>query len=122
MPVRRRTLLRIDRVSERFAEFGRRFRREAVAHDVFGDDARDQELEQIIAAAGFGAAAAHLESAERMPPDDRAGAAAVDVNVAGDQLGFDALDVRRAAREKSAGERVVGAVRDFDALRRDRAL
>ena len=85
-----------------------------MAHDVFGDDARDQELEQIIAAAGFGSAAAHFESAEGMAADDRAGAGAIDVNIAGDQLGFDPLNVRRAAREESGGQRVVGAVRDLD--------
>ena len=85
-----------------------------MAHDVFGDDARDHELEQIIFAAGFGAAAAHFESAEGMTADDRAGAGAIDVNIAGDDLGFGALDVGRAAREKSGGERVVGVVRDRD--------
>ena len=41
---------------------------------------------KIIVAAGFGAAAAHLESAERMTADDRAGAGAIDVNVAGDDF------------------------------------
>ena len=73
-----------------------------------------RKCKQVIAAARFGAAAAHFESAKRMPPDDRAGAGAIDVNIAGDQARFDALDVGRAAREKSAGQRVIGAVRDFD--------
>ena len=71
-----------------------------MACDVFGHDARDEEVQQIICATGFGAAAAHFESAKGMTADDRAGARAVDVNVAGFQLRFDALDVGRAAREK----------------------
>ena len=49
-------VLRMDR-AERRPEFRRRVRRETVAHDVFGDDARDEELEQVIAAARFRAAA-----------------------------------------------------------------
>lgn len=63
---------------------------------MFSVTTRDEELEQIIAAAGLGAAARHLEAAERMAADDRAGARAVDVNVARHQLRFHALDVRRA--------------------------
>ncbi len=86
----------------------------AVAHDVLGDDAGNQELEQIIAAAGFGSAARHLESAEGMAADDGAGAGAIDVNVARDQLRFDALDVRGTAREKSRGQGVIGVVCDPD--------
>ena len=81
--------------------FGCLVRSKPVACDVFGHDAWDKEVQQIIFAAGFSTAAAHLESAKRMTADDRAGARAVDVNVAGFQLRFDALDVGRAAREKA---------------------
>jgi hypothetical protein len=72
--------------AERRAKFRRGIGGEAVAHDVFGDDARDEELKEVIAAAGFGSAAGHLEAAERMAPDNRAGAGTIDVNIARDQL------------------------------------
>jgi hypothetical protein len=87
---------------------------ETVTHDIFGDDARDEELQQVVAAAGFRSAARHLESAEGMPADDGTGAGAIDINVARDQLRFDALNIGRAAGEKSPGQRVVGVVRDPD--------
>ena len=51
------TLLGLWRVAERRAEFRRGVGGEAVAHDVFRHDARDEELEQVIAAARFRAAA-----------------------------------------------------------------
>ena len=72
-----------------------------MAHDVFGDDARDQELEQVIAAASFRSAARHLESTEGMAADNGAGAGAIDVNVARDQFRFHPLDVGWAAGEES---------------------
>src|SRR6184192_1263039 len=75
--------------------FGRFFRSKPMACDVFGHDARDEEVQQIIFATGFGSAAAHLESAEGMTADDCTGARAVDVNIAGFQLRLDALDVGR---------------------------
>src|SRR4051812_38529862 len=100
--------------AEGSAKFRRRIGRETVAHDVFGYDPRDHELEQVIAAAGLRSAARHLESTEGMAPNDGARAGAIDVNIAGDQLRFHALDVRRAAREESGGQRVVGVVRDAD--------
>ena len=66
-----------------------------------------EKLQQVIAAAGLGAAAAHLEAAKRMPTHHRAGAGAVDVNISRHQLGFDPLDVCRTAREKAGGQRIV---------------
>src|SRR5436190_3067773 len=86
--------------AERSAKFRRRIGCEAVAHDVLGDDSRDDELEEVIAASRLGPAAGHLESAKGMPADHGAGAGAIDVNVAGDQLRFYALDVSRTAREQ----------------------
>src|SRR5437588_7354584 len=77
--------------------FRRFFRSEPVTCDVFGHDARDEEVEQIIFAAGFSAAATHLESSEGMTADDCTGARAVDVNIAGFQLCFDTVDVGWAA-------------------------
>ena len=93
-----------------------------MTHDVFGDDARDEELQQVIAAAGFRSAARHLESAERMAANDRAGAGAIDVNIARDQLRFDALrcwpgcgrKILRSARSRCRSRR--------GWLHRDRAL
>src|SRR5207302_10923230 len=94
--------------------FGRGFRGEAVTHDVFGDNAWDEEVEQVIAAAGFGSAAAHFESAKRMAADHRASAGAIDINIPGYELGFDPLDVSGTAREESGGERVIGIVGNSD--------
>jgi hypothetical protein len=68
-----------------------------VACDVFGYDARDEEIEQIIFATGFSAAAAHLKSTKGMTADDCAGAWPVDVDIAGFQLRFDAVDIGWAA-------------------------
>src|SRR5438552_2504539 len=85
------------------AVFGCFFRRYAVTCDVFRYDARDEEVQQIIFTTCLSAAAAHLESAKRMTANNRAGARAVDVNIAGFQLRFDALYVGWAAREKAAG-------------------
>src|ERR1700757_942637 len=105
----------MNRRSTKFvAVFGRFVGRYAVTCDVFRNDARDEEVQQVIFAAGFCAAAAHLESAKGMTANDRASARAVDVNIAGFQLRFDTLDVGRAAREKAASQRVIGAVGDFD--------
>ena len=72
-----------------------------MAHDVFGDDARNKEVEQIIAPAGFGSTAAHLESTKGMAADDSASAGAVHVNITGYELRFHTFDVGWAAREES---------------------
>src|SRR5882757_5304442 len=96
------------------AVFGRGFGGETVAHDVFGDDARNEEVQQIIAAAGLGAATAHFESAERMPADYRAGTGAIDINIPGDELGLHPFNVSWTAREESGGERVIGVVSNSD--------
>ena len=87
---------------------------EAVARDIFGNDAREQKLQEIICTAGFRATATHFESAERMTADDGAGAGPVDINIARLDLGFSAIDVRRTAREESGGEGVICAIRDVD--------
>src|SRR5216110_737505 len=41
--------------------------REAVSHHVLRDDARKQKVQQVLAAARFGAGPGHLESSERLP-------------------------------------------------------
>ena len=87
---------------------------------VLGDRARQDELQQVVGAAGLAADARHLEAAERLPADQGAGDAAVEIQVADQQLAPRALQVRRAAREDAAGQRVVGAVGDARTLRPDR--
>src|SRR6266436_9835843 len=120
-PPRDESVRLVDKVSvlllwpEKFVTVFRRFfRSKPMACDVFGHNARDQEVQQIIFAAGFSAAAAHFESAEGMTADDCTGAWAIDVNITGFQLRFDALDVGWAAREKAAGQCVISTVGDFD--------
>src|SRR2546429_6935609 len=66
--------------------FGRLFRSKPVAGDVFGHDARDEEVQQIIFATRLSAAAPHLESAERGTAGDCTGARAGDVKNCGFQL------------------------------------
>src|SRR4029453_7322767 len=98
------------RPEEFVAIFWRLLGRETMARDVFRHYTRHQELQQIIRATGFGAAAAHLESAEWMPADYCARARAVDVNVTRFDLRFCALDVRWTAREKPSREGIISAI------------
>src|SRR5580693_1091583 len=58
------------------------FRCEPPAHGVFGHDPREQKILQVVGAAGLGAAAGHLVTAERMPGDESPGDRPVDVKVA----------------------------------------
>ena len=60
----------------------RLFDDEAVAHRVLGDDARLDELEQVVGAAGLRADAGQAVAAERLAADHRAGDVAVHVEVA----------------------------------------
>ena len=85
-----------------------------MAARVFGHYAGNEKVQKIIFTTGFGAAAAHFESTKGVTADDRARARAIDVNVARFQAGFHPLDVIGAAREKAAGQRVVGSIRDFE--------
>jgi hypothetical protein len=87
------------RPKEFVAIFWRLLGRETVARHVFGYYARHQKLQQIIRAAGLGAAAAHLESAEWMPADDCARARAVDINVTRFDLRFCALGCARKTQQ-----------------------
>ena len=68
-----------------------------MAARVFGHYPRHEKVQKIIFATGFGAAAAHFESAKRMPPHNRASAGAIDVNIAGFESRFHAFDIIRAA-------------------------
>ena len=85
-------------------------------HRILGHGAGQQELLQVIRAAGLGADARELEPAERLAIDEGAGDRAVDVEVADPELAFDPLDIRRAARIEAAGQGVDGPVGDRERL------
>src|SRR5690349_5739305 len=57
-------------------------RGEAATHRVFGADARLDELEEVFAAAGFGADAGETEAAEGLPADQGAGDPAIQIEIA----------------------------------------
>src|SRR6516165_12615466 len=80
--------------------------------DLLGDALGLQEKQQVVAAAGLGVGAAHVEAAERVGADDRAGGLAVDVEVADEELALGALDLLGIAGVDRAGEPVLGAVGD----------
>ena len=69
------------------------------AEGVFGADARLDELEEVVAAAGFGADAGETESAEGLPADQRAGDATVQIEIADPKLATSLLQMRRRAAE-----------------------
>src|SRR6267143_3068841 len=102
------------RPQEFVSVFRRLFWREAVARSVFGYHARDEKVQEIIFATRLGAAAAHFESTKGMTSNDRAGARAIDIHISRLQLRFDTLDVCRATRQKSASQRVIGAIGHLD--------
>ena len=73
---------------------------EALAEGVLGDDPRVEELVEVVGAAGLRADAAHPVAAEGLAADDGAGDVAVQVDVAGPQLGRG-----RAAGAPASGRR-----------------
>ena len=83
---------------------------------VFGHNARHEKVQKIIFATSLGAATTHFESAKGMAADDSARARPVDVDVASFKSGFYPLDIVWTAREKAAGQCVVGSVRDSEPL------
>src|SRR5262245_37464290 len=91
-------------------------RSEAASEGILRDSARQQELQQVIGPAGLRADARQAEAAERLAIDQGAGDLAVDVEVAHAELALDPLDVRRAAREQPAGQRVGHVVGDADGV------
>ncbi len=58
-----------------------------------GDRFRLQKEQQVVAAAGFTVRAGHIEAPERIAADQRAGALAIDIQVAGKELVLGALDL-----------------------------
>ena len=57
-----------------------------MAHGVFGRAAGLDEVQQVVGAAGLAADAREAETAERLPADQRAGDAAVEIQVADAEL------------------------------------
>src|SRR5205085_6719425 len=74
--------------------------------ELLRDALRLQEQQQVVASAGLRVGAAHVEAAERVRADDRAGALAVDVQVADEELALRALDLLRVLRVHRAGQPV----------------
>src|SRR5207253_9832515 len=110
-------MARSTRRPEKFgAVFGRGFWSEAVAHDVFGDDAWDEEAEQVIATASFRSAAEHFKSAKRMPADHRPGARAIAINIHSYYLIFETVDISSTTRDKPTGEVVICVIGNFETL------
>src|SRR5687768_1193044 len=81
-------------------------RSKAVADGVLGDGAGKDELQQVVAAAGFAANTGHLEAAEGLPADEGAGDGPVEIEIAGEKLPPHAVERCRTARVDAAGERV----------------
>ncbi len=88
-------------------------RREAAAHCVFGNTDGDEELEQVIGAAGFAADPGHAVAAEGMTLNKGTGDFAVEVQVADFELVAGAAETGRAAAVDAAGERVFCSIRDL---------
>src|SRR5438067_1625207 len=86
------------------------FRSEPVPHDVLGNDARYDKVQQIIFTTGLSAAAAHLEATKWMSPNHCARAGAIDVHISSYDFCFCAFDIRRTTRENARSQSVVGAV------------
>ena len=89
---------------------------EAAAEGVFGKGAGVGELGEVVSAAGFFADAGEAEAAEGLALDECAGDAAVDVEVADEEVGAGAADVGGGAGEESAGEFAGGVVGEFEGV------
>src|SRR5204863_5524040 len=75
------------------------------------DRFRLQEQAEVIAAAGFGIGAGHVEAAERMHADERTGALAIEIEIADEKLFARAVELLLVVGEDRTGEselRVVG--------------
>ncbi|CDN43862.1 hypothetical protein BN871_DS_00070 [Paenibacillus sp. P22] len=77
---------------------------------------RLREQKQVIASARLGIGARHVEAAERMDPDESAGAFAVEVQVAGKKFAAGLLQVLPAARYDRSSKAVIRIVGEFERL------
>lgn len=89
---------------------------EAVAHGVFRDDARSEELQQVIWSTRFRTDAAEFKPAEGLPIDQGSGDFAVDVQIAHAKFAPDPGDVGWTPREESASQGVGRAISDGKSL------
>ena len=71
--------------------------RKPTSHDIFDDHAGKEKTLEIAFAAGLCSGTAQFETAERVALDDRAGDAAVQIQVADDQLALGARECDRAS-------------------------
>ena len=82
------------------------FRGKTSAHGVLRDDAHVGKVEEITGAAGLGAGAAHLESPEGLAMDLRAGAAAIEVEIAHAEFIARLLKMANSAMLNRSGKQV----------------
>src|SRR4051812_8613009 len=76
-----------------------------VPHGVLGDNARLDELAQVIGPPGLRSSTRAAVSAERLAANHRTGDVTVDVQVADRYAAGDELDRARVARVQAAGQR-----------------
>jgi hypothetical protein len=81
---------------------------------VFCHDPWESEVQQVITAAGLGASAGHMKTAEWMAANDGAGDGSIDVEVTYLEIAPDSGDVVRATGIKAAGQSKGGRVRQLD--------
>src|SRR6185503_6485335 len=80
--------------------------------DLLADDLRLEEEAEVVAAAGLGVGAAHVEAAEGVAADEGAGGLPVDVEIAGVELALRPVDP--GATVVGPGEAVFAVVRELD--------
>src|SRR6476659_1261494 len=87
-------------------------RREAAAKGVFSAHARLDELQEIFAPAGLGSDAGEAESTEVLPADERAGDAAIQIEISNAEFAPGLFKMRWLSTEHAARELVRHAVGD----------
>src|SRR5579885_3573931 len=75
-----------------------------------------REEQEVVATAGFGVGAGHVEAAEGVDADERAGTLAIEVEVADVEVLFGLLDAFRVGRVERAGQAVFGLVGDVHGI------
>src|ERR1700740_952218 len=86
------------------------------AERVFGYHAWEGEMEQIIAATGFGAAPGHMKAAERMAANDGAGDGSVNIKGPDLETVPHLRTIIPPAGIEPAGQSKRGRIRHFDRL------
>src|SRR4051794_13259438 len=82
----------------------RPLRSKAMPHNRFTDGARHQKLQQVVAPARLRTSPRHAATAERLTANERAGSAAIDIQISDPKLAANAFDVTRRPRVKAAGQ------------------